>query len=117
MRLMWQSMETMTEHDDPLSFCQACFFICYFCVYNLNRFLGYRFLKQAAECVKRGDLRLVPRNMVTKPAEPTEEDTERIGFLCELLSAEIDIMLVAGEQKSMLLGIETEFNDELPVST
>jgi hypothetical protein len=112
---VWHSMESMREEDDPLSFAQACFFLFYASTYNMNRFLGQRFLKLAADCVKRHDIRLVFRNMEKKPALPTEEDTERIGFLCELLCAEVDIVLVSGGDSQMLTGIETQFQEELPV--
>lgn len=102
----------MREEHDPLSFAQACFFMFYAYMYNHNRRMAKHYFAIGAKVIKRHQIRLVTSN---SPPVLTEEEYERIAFLAEMCSSEVDLVLVSGGLAPLLGYLLSQFEVELPV--
>jgi hypothetical protein len=122
-RLAWESIASMAEEDDPLSFAQAHQFMSLACIYNHDLSLGRQLLKEAVRIIRRNNIRFVPsqdlyedeRKRMPATSLP-EKDHERISFLSELIFSEVYIKILSGDADwEMSSDLHHQFLKELSV--
>lgn len=126
-QLCLETVLTMVEAEDPLSFIQAYYFMAGSCFYTYTYVPGKRYLKKAIDVAKRNGIRMVDRSfssssdspshnaIMDPPPEYLELVQERIATLVQLIFTPLQHRLLTGEDIPLSNYLEEQFRYELPV--